>query len=222
MFNNLTISQTTTFINVLVYETIVLKMRTIINEHYWKILGLFYSNKNTPLHLREISRNIRLREGPLTRHLNQLLQDKILIFKKEGNLKKFNVLKSKIPQIFPAYDLERYEKLPYIRRNAITLYIHALKEKPIFIILFGSTAKGSFRDNSDIDLITVFNKKTDTKEARMYAEAQTSIRLSEFQLSYKEFTTELKLKQDNVIQAGIETGYPIHNQIFFYEVVNNG
>ncbi|MBI5393470.1 hypothetical protein HZA96_06380 [Candidatus Woesearchaeota archaeon] len=54
-----------------------------------------------------------------------------------------------------------------------------------------------------------------------YAEAQTSIKISEFQLTYAEFTKERKLKQDNVIQAGIETGYPIYNQIFYYEVISN-
>jgi len=172
------------------------------------------------MHLREISRNIHLREGPLTRHLNKLVKDNILTFKKEGNLKKFSI--TRIQKIFSIYDLERYEKLPYIRKNAINFYINALKEKPVIIILFGSTAKGNFKDDSDIDLITIFNKKTDTKEALKYAEAQTSIKISEFQLTYEDFIKELKLKQDNVIQAGIETGYPIYNQIFFYEVMNNG
>lgn len=195
-------------------------MRTIINEHYWKILEVFYKNKNIPMHLREISRNINLSEGPLTRHLNKLVKDKILTFKKEGNLKKFNIIK--IQEIFPIYDLERYKNLPYIRKNAINFYINSLKEKPLIIILFGSTAKGTYKEDSDMDLITIFNKKTDTKEALKYSEAQTGIKISEFQLTYENFTKELKLKQDNVIQAGIESGFPIYNQIFYYEVINNG
>lgn len=194
-------------------------MRTIINEHYWKILEVFYKNKNTPVHLREISRNINLREGSLTRHLNKLIKNNILTYQYEGNLKKFNLIN--ISKIYPLYDLERYRKLHFIRKNAIKLYINTLIEKPIFIILFGSTAKGNYKDDSDLDLITIFNKKTDTKKAIKYAEAQTGIKISEFQLTYEEFTKELKLEQDNVIQAGIETGYPIYNQIFFYEVIGN-
>lgn len=197
-------------------------MKTIIKLPYWKILELFYKNKNTPLHLREISRNINLREGPLTRHLNHLINDKILIFQKEGNLKKFSIAQNMIPKIYSAYDQERYDNLPYIRKKAINLYLNTLKEKPIIIILFGSTAKGTFQETSDIDLIVVFNKKTDTKEAAKYAEAQTGLRISEFQLTYKKFIEELKLKQDQVIQAGLETGYPIYNQIFFYGVISDG
>lgn len=197
-------------------------MRTLIKKPYWKILELFYKNKNTPLHLREISRNISLKEGPLTRHLNVLVKNKILTFKREGNLKKFSIIIKKISRIFQMYDLERYENIPYLRKNAINFYINTLKEKPVIIILFGSMAKGTFKEDSDIDLITVFNKKIDTMEAVRYAEAQTSIKISEFQLTYKQFIEELKLKQDNVIQAGIETGYPIYNQTFFYEVKNNG
>lgn len=171
------------------------------------------------MHLREISRNIHLREGALTRHLNKLIKNNILTFEHEGNLKKFNLIN--VSKIFPIYDFNRYEKLPFIRKNTIKLYLDALAEKPIFMILFGSTAKGNYKDDSDIDLITIFNKKTDTKKAIKYAEAQTSIKISEFQLTYGEFTKELKLKQDNIIQAGIETGYPIYNQIFYYEVIKN-
>lgn len=196
-------------------------MRTIIKENYWKILGLFYKNTNTSLHLREIARNINLSEGPLTRHLNKLLKEKILTFKTEGNLKKFSIVKSKIPLIFPLYDLQKYDDLTYIRKNAVSFYLNNLKEKPIFIILFGSTAKETYKDDSDIDIITVFNKKTDTKQAKKYAEAQTGTTINEFQLKYSDFLKELKLKQDHVIQAGLETGYPIYNHQYFYEVVKN-
>jgi len=141
---------------------------------------------------------------------------------KEANLKKYSIKKQAIPEIFSLFDTEKLEALPLLRKNAIKFYITTLKEKPIFILLFGSTAKGTFRDDSDIDVITIFNKKTDTTEAIKYAEAQSGIKISEFQLTYKQFILELKLKQDNVIQAGIETGYPIFNPMYFYEVKNNG
>ena len=195
-------------------------IRTIARTQYWSILKLFYTNHNTPLHLRDISRKINLRESATSRHLNALEKTNILKSQKEANLKKYNLKNQAIPEIFSLFDIERLEALPLLRINTIRFYINTLKEKPIFVILFGSTAKGHFRDDSDIDVISIFNKKTDTTEAIKYAEAQTGMKLSEFQLSYPQFIKELKLKQDNVIQAGIETGYPIYNQIYFYEVTN--
>ena len=197
-------------------------IRTIIYTQYWNILQLFYTNHNFPLHLRDICRKINLRESATSRHLQALEKINILKSHKDANLKKYSIKKQVIPQLFSLFDKEKMEALPLLRKNAITFYINTLKEKPIVVILFGSTAKRTFRDDSDIDLITVFNTKTNTKDAIKYAEAQTGIRVSEFQLTYKQFIQELKLKQDKVIQAGIETGYPVYNQLYFQEIKNDG
>ncbi len=197
-------------------------IRTIIHTQYWSILQLFYTNHNSPLHLRDICRKINLRESATSRHLQALERVNILKSHKDANLKKYSIKKQAIPELFSLFDRDKLEALPLLRKNAIAFYIDALKEKPIFIILFGSTAKRTFRDDSDIDLITVFNKKKNTGDAIKYAEAQTGIRVNEFQLTYTEFVQELKLKQDNVIQAGIETGYPVYNQLYFEEIRNNG
>jgi len=197
-------------------------IRTIIYAQYWKILQLFYSNHNISLHLRDISRKIGLKESATSRHLHALEKNNILKSYREANLRKYSLKREVISEIFTLFDQEKLEALPLLRKNALKFYVDRLKEKPIFIILFGSTAKGTFRENSDVDIIAVFNTKTNTKEARKYAEAQTSIRMSEFQVTYNQFIQELKLKQDQVIQAGLETGYPIYNQRFFYEVKNDG
>jgi predicted nucleotidyltransferase len=194
-------------------------MTTLIKDAYWKILQVFYINRNTPLHLREISRQIKLDQSALTRHLNKLTSQKILKFTKEGNLKKFYVHQKQIKNIFPVFDEEKLEALPLLRRNAIKFYVERLEEKPVFSIVFGSTAKSNFKENSDVDIITVFNKKSDTLNARKYSESQTGIRISEFQLTYKEFTKELKMKEDKVIGAGLETGFPIWNNKEYYGVV---
>lgn len=193
-------------------------MKTIIKKQYWNILNVFYKNKNKPIHLREISRIINLKESPLSRHLNILLKEKILTSEIDGNLKKFKIKNKK--QIFTIFDNQKFEDLPFIRKSSINFYIKQLKNKPILIILFGSTAKETFKDDSDIDIITVFNKKTNNDDAINYSEAQTGIKINEFQLTYNEFIKEIKMKQDNVIQSGIETGYPIYNHLFFYEVLN--
>ncbi len=196
-------------------------MRTLIKDKIWEILELFYQNKNQPLHLREIARRINLREGPLTRHLNHLTKSKILLFKEEGNLKMFYINKELIPKIFPLYDQDRFEKLPSLRKNAIKYYINKMNRKPVLLILFGSTAKGHAKETSDIDIIEIYNTKVDNAEAKKYVNAQTGLHISAFQMTFKDFVKELRLKEDHVIQAGLETGFPVYNQNYYYEVLNN-
>lgn len=194
-------------------------MKSIIKKQYWNILNVFYKNKNKPTHLRELSRTINLKEGSLSRHLNTLLKEKILTYEEEGNLKKFKIKNKN--QIFPIFDIQKFENLPDIRKSSVKFYIKQLKNKPILIILFGSTAKETHTAESDIDLLVIFNKKTNNVEAIKYVEAQTGIKISEFQLTYNEFIKEIKMKQDNVIQSALETGYPIYNNLFYYEVLFN-
>ena len=186
-----------------------------------EILHLFYKNSNTPVHLRQLSRLVELKEGPLSRHLNKLELDKILVSKKDGNLKKYCIKKGQEKYIYPFFDFKRFDSLPIEAKNALKFYKKALKEKPVFIILFGSRAKETANKYSDIDLVCVFNKKTRTADARRYAEAQTDINISEFQMNFSSFVKELKMKQDEVVQAAIETGYPVYNHLYYYEVVHD-
>ena len=78
----------------------------------YRIFEIFYRNKNIPMHLREISRKINLREGPLSRHL----KSDILISKKQVNLKLFQINPKYLPMIFLLFDFERFGNLPKIRQ----------------------------------------------------------------------------------------------------------
>ena len=132
-------------------------------------------------------------------------------------LKKLN----KIAYILTSFDIKRIDKLPTLRKRAIEYYLNSLEEKPIIAFLFGSTAKGTFTNESDIDLLLIVNKKINDEKAKKDADSQTGLKIQSFQISYKDFLKELKLKQDKVIQSALNTGYPILNQILFYEAVLN-
>ena len=62
---------------------------------------------------------------------------------------------------------------------------------------------------------------TNTDKAAKYAEAQTGMHISRFQLRYEDFVKELKLKQDHVIQSGINTGFPVYNEKQYYQLIYN-
>lgn len=196
-------------------------MKTIIKPAVWKILKLFYSNRNTSLHLREIARKTKLNESSISRHLNNLVKEGFLKTSKEANLKKFYVSKMQVSNIFPLFDEEKLESLPLLRRDAIKIYLDKLDKKPLLVVIFGSTAKETFRKDSDIDILKVSFIEDKDKEAVRYVEAQTGIKIQVFNLTEEQFKRELKIKEDYVIQSALKTGFPVFNAKYYYEVINN-
>lgn len=183
-------------------------IRTIIHKQYWKIIKLFYENKNKPIHLRGISRKINLKESSTSLHLKSL--SKLLKIEKEANLKKYSLKPSVIPLIFPLYDSEKLENLPLLRKNAIKEYIKALPKKPILIIVFGSTAKGTYNQDSDIDILQISNMRI--KKAKEHAESITGMNLQIFQIS------DIKSYKDDLVKSALSTGFPVFNKDYFYEI----
>lgn len=197
-------------------------MITILRSGCWRIMQLFYKDKDGKLHLREIARQAKLHEPSVTRFLDSLEKEGVLKAEKDGNLKKYSIRKGRRAYlIFEMFDLERQEKLPHIRRSAINHYLEKLPEKPVFAVLFGSTAKETYKEDSDIDILIITNKKIESKEAEKEADALTAAKINTFQTTYAGFLQELRLKEDKVVQSAINTGYPLTNHIAYYEVLYN-
>ena len=198
-------------------------MMSLIKPGHWKILKLFYTDKSAKIHLREIARKTKLHEPSTTTFLNSLEKDGILKQEKDGNQKKYSLkLNYKSYSVFELFDLEKLNSLPSIRRNAIKYFIENLEDKPLIAFVFGSTAKNVFKDDSDIDLLLISNKKIKTEAAEKHSEALTGIRISVFQMTLTDFSRELKLKEDPVIQSAMASGYPILNGVYYYEALYDG
>ena len=198
-------------------------MISLIKSGHWKILKLFYTDKSAKLHLREIARKTKLHGPSTTTFLNSLEKDGILKQEKDGNQKKYSLkLNYKSYSVFELFDLEKLNALPSIRKNAIKYFIEHLEDKPLIAFVFGSTAKDVFKDDSDIDLLLISNKKIKTEEAEKHSEALTGIRMSIFQMTLTDFSKEIKLKEEPVIQSAIASGYPVLNGVYYYEVLYDG
>lgn len=208
------------FIYVIFIITFVTIMITILKSGYGRIMQLFYRDKTQKLHLREIARQSNLHGPSVTRFLDSLEKVRILMSEKEGNLKKYSITRSKRAYlIFESFDIEKFEKLPNIRKKAIKIYLDNLFEKPVFVILFGSTSKETYKEDSDIDLLIITNNKMSVLQAQKEVDALTAMKISTFQITYKEFLTELKMKEDKVVQSAIQSGYPLINHIQYYEAL---
>lgn len=192
-------------------------MKTILKPGCEKIMRLFYKDKNAKIHLREIARRTKLNENSATRFLLELEKGDLLKPEMDGNMKKFGISKNDMAfALFVVFDVERFGKLPAIRKNAISYFMDQLDEKPVITVLFGSTAKETYRGESDIDLLLVVNKKTPTEKAESYAESQTGIKINPVQITFGAFLNELKTKGDHVIQSALGTGYPLTNHVLYY------
>jgi predicted nucleotidyltransferase len=192
-------------------------MLNIIHNGYKKILALFYKNKEQEIHFREIARETKLNENSTSRFLEKLESDKILSSRKDGNLKKYSMTNNlNAYSAYLLFDLERFERFPDVRKNALIYYMNALPEKPVFLLVFGSTAKETFRDDSDIDVLLVMNRRISTEESEKEADASTGMIISTFQITLEDFVKELKLKEDKVVQSALITGFPIMNHVYYY------
>ncbi len=195
-------------------------LNNIVNEGIARILRLFYENKDISIHLRDLARKTGLNENSAYRFLNRLEAAGILSSEKDGNMKKYRIRKTKKTYaLFACLDTEKMQSLPPIRKQAIDLFMDTLEEKPVIMLLFGSTAKNSHTQRSDIDILLISNRKTDTSKAKNYVEAQTTMRINDFQVTLKEFQKEIRLKEEPVIQSAIETGYPLTNHIYYYRCI---
>jgi len=197
-------------------------MITLLKSGYVKIMKLFYKDKTIKLHFREIVRQAKLHEPSTSRFLSNLESDKILVSETKGNLKEYFIKRSKNTYlIFESFDIEKFLRLPLIRRDAVEMYLDSLAIKPIFAILFGSTAKENYREDSDIDIMLVTNHKISTEKAQGEVNALTSINIGAFQIDYDSFLRDIKMKGDKVLQSAINSGYPLINHINYYEVLYN-
>ncbi|MBU4360854.1 nucleotidyltransferase domain-containing protein [Patescibacteria group bacterium] len=197
-------------------------MATLLKPGINKILNVFYRRRNENIHLRELARETKMQGQGISRYLNELEKNKILKSKKQGNLKQYSLMQNQeVYAILTMFDIEKTKKLPLLRKNAISTYLHSLPHPPVFAVIFGSTAKETYTEESDIDILIVTQTRINTKNAEKEADALNAMNISTFQITFQKFKKELKLKEDKVIQSAINTGYPVLNHIYYYEILQN-
>jgi predicted nucleotidyltransferase len=197
-------------------------MTTLIKNGMYQLLYIFYTNQGKRIHLRELSRMTEMYGQSISRYLQELEKKHILKSEKEGNLKQYFLMHNQETYIFLAmFDIEKYNKLPLLRKQAISTYLHSLPYPPVFAVLFGSTAKETYKENSDIDILIITPTKIDAHKAEKEVDALHAVKISTFQMTFQNFIKELKLKEDPVVQSAINTGYPLVNHVSYYEVLHN-
>ena len=122
-------------------------MDEIFKNSAYRILELFIEHPSKDYSVRGMARELRISHATVIRYISDLL--------------KLALVKKRVDTLYPAYyaDTGSQHYMQYKRSHMIfkitrSGLISHLKEKTLAssIILFGSCAKGSYNENSDIDL----------------------------------------------------------------------
>ncbi|MDP2750199.1 MAG: nucleotidyltransferase domain-containing protein [Nanoarchaeota archaeon] len=204
---------------------IVHKMNNIFGKGKEKILNCFYINKSKELYFSEILRETGLTQNTTLKHLKHLKESNIITsIKKIGNtFYKINPKNRQIYSIFSYFDYKRFNDLPSERKRAISEFLNELKIKPLVTLIFGSTAKGTFGKESDIDVLLIFNKK-DMKNQKLKddIEAITGVKIQTFIIDFDYFKNQILKEEDKVIMHAIKTGFVVSGHDLFYSEVLHG
>ena len=160
------------------------------------------------------------------KYLSSLEKRKLLHFRKEGNLKIYEVnVESALVKVFFSYfDVERVEMLEYKRGKAVKMFVEEVKaiKIPYFVLLFGSTAKGNYTAKSDIDIIVVYEsvgKAEKIEGIKKNILAEIGLKVNSIIMGLDEFLKEMKNKQNYALQDAITSGYPVFGNQIYYEVI---
>ncbi len=168
------------------------------------------------IHKRELSKQLKLSMPSIDYALKKL--NKVLKEAKSGNRITFCLdysNKNLTPMLY-AVEYSRFKKLPLKIRLAINDFLKELNKKPILAIIFGSYAKGNYTQNSDIDLLLVYqsiNAPEFIENTAKIISLRTNAKINPVYLDYNSFrksfhdgTKEFfkNLKENKIILIGME------------------
>ena len=189
-----------------------------------KILECFYRNRSREIYFSEILRDTKLTSNTTLKHLKNLVENNLITsIKKIGNtFYRINKKNPEIYAIFSFFDYKRFNELPSERKRAIIEFLDKLKMKPLISLIFGSTAKGTFGKDSDIDILLIYNKK-ESKNSKLNKdiEAVTGIRIQTFIIDFNYFKEQVLKQEDKVIAHAVKTGFIISGHDKFYREILN-
>ena len=128
-----------------------------------KIVRTLVLHKDWQYNITELSKDINLNKGVLSRLIEELEKENIIKVNRKGKIKLFSINKenSFIKDII----IPLFEKENTFSNYLLKDFINTLKTKTESIILYGSYAKNTAKLSSDIDILVISNKKLEEIEA---------------------------------------------------------
>lgn len=187
-----------------------------------RVLSEIYANEG--VHMRELSRRLKLGMPAVKNHVDKLLKEGVITKRYEGRNLKLYVNRKNRSLTSYLYQIEsmRLKRLPKSISNAVFDLVSSLENKPLIAAVFGSYAKGTFTKTSDLDVMLVFNKPTEEveKKAKLISDRH-GINIEPVYLSWNSFRKKFfdekdafmkELKGNKIVVTGIEYWRELENE----------
>ena len=185
------------------------------------LINLLEKNKGGT-HLRELSRLLKTGLPNLIRYVNILKKEKVVKKYKDANTIKVKLKEGiKTLSYLKQVNTERFLILPYKIKIAVNDFLNELKTKPLIVIIFGSYAKGNYTEDSDIDILLIYQTIKDGTPIENVARRismRTNTQINPIYLDYPAFEKNFlniehdfskELKKEVIIMSGIELYYSL-------------
>jgi predicted nucleotidyltransferase len=177
------------------------------------------------IHVRELSRKLKLGIPSIKYGLEKLKKLKIVTTTIEGrNLKYFVNYNNELTTRY-IYNVEnhRLQEFPTKVRTAIYDYLKILETKPLMTIIFGSYARGDKNPKSDIDILLIFTDKIDKniEDKTDIINSRYGIIISPIYMKWSEFNNKFhnnkdlfmkQVKEHKIIFQGLEWWLMLENE----------
>ena len=181
-----------------------------------KIYKAYFESKKSTLYFNEIKELSKLSDSSLTNTLNKFTKNSILMREKTKSNTFYKINNKKIFALkFSEISIQKFNELSLGVKNPLRNFLKEIPKEVYTIVLFGSASRKEEQKRSDIDLLIIANKKADITNNKKEAEITSKHLISVFQATIEQFSQN---KDDVIIQAR-KTGFPIHKEQNFYEVM---
>ncbi len=183
-----------------------------------------YRNK-LGVHLRALNRSTGMSLPAVKKIVDKARAGKLLIMEKKGNSNffRFNFLDARTAAIIEMLENITFESMPRRFREGCASFLKALPEKPLMAVVFGSYATGTFDENSDLDVLLVF-QRVDKKlisgieSLAVRVGGRIGLDVQPVTLQYDEFEKKFMDRSDDFMkgvreQAMILTGHTLYIEL---------
>lgn len=179
----------------------------------WRLLKILLSRLVLGYSPGELAQELATSRTSLSRALSILQNEGLVISRKIGGRKIYYVNSEKklVRLVWPILMLERFENIPPRLRNTIELLFQQVREKVRVFVIFGSVARGMYRDGSDIDICLVGRG---VREKRFDF---LPYRFEVHNYTYEDF----KILSDFVVLDAVMNGIVLKGEEFIYGILKN-
>lgn len=182
-----------------------------------KVFKAYFDSKKGELYFNQIKELSKLSDSSLASTLKKMVKNRILKKEKTKACTFYRIKDYKLFAIkFSELAYQKFKNLNLNAKPPLRDLVKLLEDIQCTIILFGSVSRKEEREESDIDLLIVYDKKIkNLSEITKKAEILSIYPLQISVCSCKELIKE----NDHLITQAKITGFPIKGEQFFYEVM---